>query len=113
MSASGRDWDYGDNIHNHFKFDFTKNFDEQIVNLKSRNGGSFCISSHNYYVLRELFYGNTLDDYQNRPEGTNGYPIYNVRSRIAQLKHEWNICIGSRRVEGAQYKEYRIYMGNM
>lgn len=102
-------WDYGDNANSSFRFDFTASFDEQINKLKSKSGGVFKRGSHNYYVLRALFAGHTIDDYKNRPTGANGYPLNNIRTRVADLRNEWNICIGSRRVDGAAYKEYQIY----
>lgn len=102
-------WEYGDNINGHFVFDFRGDFDEQIKKLKSANGGKLQRGSHNYHILKALFDGNTIDDYYQRPVGETGHPIHNVRTRVAQLRNEWNICIGSRRVGGAPYKEYKIY----
>lgn len=102
-------WDYGENKDSHFRFDFMQSFDEQVSRLKSSSGGAFKRGSHNYYVLLALFRGHTIDDYANRPMGGNGYPVNNVRTRVAQLRKEWNICIGSRRADGAPYKEYQIY----
>ena len=103
------DWDYGDNRDSHVQFDFAQSFDEQVSRLKSRSGGAFKRGSHNYFVLRALFAGHTIDDYKNRPMGGNGYPVNNVRTRVADLRKEWNICIGSRKVDAAQYKEYQIH----
>lgn len=103
------DFDYGENRDHHFRFDFTQSFDEQVSRLKSKSGGAFKRGSHNYFVLRALFEGHTIDDYANRPMGGNGYTVNNVRTRVADLRNEWNICIGSRKAEGAQYKEYQIY----
>lgn len=102
-------WDYGDNTGTHFRFDFTQSFDEQIGRLKSKNGGAFKRGSHNYYVLRALFLGHTIDDYRQRPLGADSFPLNNIRTRIADLRNEWNICIGSRVAEGKKYKEYQIY----
>ena len=109
MSSVPNQWDFIDNVDNHFKFDFTQSFDEQIVKLKSVNGGAFKRGSHNYFVLEALFYGNTVDDYMNRPTGANGMPINNIRTRVAQLRNEWNICIGSRWSPAGKFKEYMIY----
>ncbi|MDM5272096.1 hypothetical protein PGH07_07880 [Sulfurovum sp. zt1-1] len=103
------EWEYGDNTETCFKFDFRADFDQQIKKLKSNNGGALQRGSHNYHILKSLFDGNTIDDYYQRPSGENGLPIHNVRTRVAQLRNEWNVCIGSRRVDGAPYKEYRIY----
>lgn len=103
------DWDYGDNINTHVTFDFSQSFDEQISRLKSKSGGAFKRGSHNYYVLRALFAGHTIDDYGNRPMGGKGFPLNNVRTRVADLRNEWNICIGARKADGVQNKEYQIY----
>jgi len=90
-------------------FDFNASFDEQCSRLRSQKGGKFKRGSHNYYVLRALFEGHTIDDYEHRPLGANGKPINNVRTRVAQLKNEWDICIGSRTSPNGHYKEYMIY----
>lgn len=103
------EWDYGDNKESCFKFDFTQSFDEQLSKLKSKSGGSFKRGSHNYYILRALFLGHTIDDYRQRPLGSDGFPLNNIRTRVADLRNEWNICIGSRVAEGKKYKEYQIY----
>ncbi len=102
-------WDYGDNIESRVRFDFHASFDEQVSMLKSNQKGSFKRGSHNYFVLSALFHGHTIDDYANKPIGANGHPINNVRTRVAQLKKEWHICIGVRKAEGKPYKEYQIY----
>ena len=102
-------WDYSDNIDTHFKFDFTQSFDEQISRLKSNSGGAFKRGSHNYFILRALFLGHTIDDYRHRPLGADGYPLNNIRTRVADLRNEWNICIGSRVADGKKHKEYQIY----
>lgn len=103
------EWDYGDNVESRVRFDFNGSFDEQVSRLRSVKGGVFKRGSHNYFVLRALFLGHTIDDYVNKPVGANGFPLNNIRTRVADLRKEWNICIGSRKVDGAQYKEYQIY----
>ena len=90
------------------QFDFTADFDSQVKHLKSVNGGHFHMHGHNYYVLRAMFEGHTIDDYENPPRNDKGLGIRNVRSRIAELRTEWNIRIGDRTKEGKQYKEYII-----
>ena len=102
-------WEYGENIETRVRFDFKESFDEQVANLKSNKGGSFKRGSHNYFVLRALFAGHTINDYTARPMGKNGHPLRNIRTRVADLRKEWNICIGSRKVADAPYKEYQIY----
>ena len=102
-------WDFGANENDHVIFDFTQSFDEQASGLRSINGGVFKRGSHNYFVLRALFAGYTIDDYTHRPLGANGMPVNNIRTRVAQLRNEWNICIGSRWSPAGNFKEYKIY----
>jgi len=99
-------FDYGHNEETGHTFNFDMSFDEQLGKLKSKNGGSFKRGGQNYFVLRALFAGNTIDDYEHRPLGANGRPLNNVRTRVAQLKNEWNIAIGSRMSPAGRYKEY-------
>ena len=99
-------WDFGGNAPSGIVFDFDQSFDEQIGKLKSKNGGAFKRGGHNYFVLRALFAGHTVDDYRQRPLGANGMPINNVRTRVAQLRNDWNIVIGSRHSPDGNYKEY-------
>ncbi len=102
-----REWNYSDH-EAPIAFDFTGDFDAQAQRLKSKQGGSFKLNGHNYYVLKALFKGNVIDDYENPPMMDNGLTVRNVRSRIADLRLEWNICIGDRFKEGKVYKEYMI-----
>jgi len=96
-----------------FTFDFSASFDEQVKQIKSAKGGSLKIGSHSYLVLKALFEGHTIDDYENPPLDARGYPVRNVRSRIADLRTKWNVCIGSRVKEGTLFKEYQIYGRDM
>ena len=104
--GNNHEWDWGNNENSGILFDFDASFDEQLEKLKSRNGGSFKRGGQNYFVLRALFAGNTIDDYEHRPIGANGRPLNNVRTRVAQLRNEWNIIIGSRMSPAGRYKEY-------
>ena len=88
---------------------FHLDFDTQVKELKSKEGGHFHMNGHNYYILKALFEGNVIDDYENPPLNTKGLPIRNVRSRIADLRMNWNICIGDRYKEEKTYKEYMIH----
>ena len=99
-------FDYGNNAETGITFDFSMSLDEQLGKLKSKNGGSFKRGGQNYFVLRTLFAGHTIDDYEHRPLGANGRPLNNVRTRVAQLRNEWNIAIGSRMSPAGRYKEY-------
>ena len=99
-------FDYGHNAETGHTFNFDMSLDEQLSKLKSKNSGSFRRSGQNYFVLRALFAGYTIDDYEHRPLGANGRPINNVRTRVAQLRNEWNIAIGSRMSPAGRYKEY-------
>lgn len=103
-----REWNY--NIPDIMvTLDFNIDFDTQAKKLKSKDGGHFHMNGHNYYILKSLFNGNVIDDYENPPLNEKGHPIRNVRSRIADLRMNWNIRIGDRYKEGKTYKEYMIY----
>jgi len=91
------------------RFDFTRSFDEQVDTLRSTSGGAFKRGSHNYFVLRALFAGHTIDDYTTRPLNAQGRPINNVRTRVADLRTNWGICIGSRVSPNGNFKEYKIF----
>lgn len=103
-----KEWHYSAQD-NKVEFDFNGDFDAQVRRLKSKEGGHFHIGSLNYYVLKALFEGNVIDDYENPPLNDKMHAVRNVRSRIADLRIEWNICIGDRLKEGKPYKEYKIY----
>jgi len=98
-------WEHSDG---RVTFDFNRSFDEQLDRLKSKKGGKFRRGSQNYFVLRALFYGHTIDDYKQRPLDNLGHPINNVRTRVAQLKNEWGVAICSRTSPHGKYKEYKI-----
>jgi len=102
-----REWEYNDPV-SPVRFDWAASFDEQVRALKSVDGGSFCMHGQNYYVLRALFEGHIIDDYANPPLDDKGRAVRNVRSRIADLRHKWNIVIGDRQKDGKPYKEYMI-----
>ena len=102
-----REWNYS----THEKpviLDFCGDFDAQAKALKSNDNGHFHMGGHNYHILKALFEGNVIDDYENPPFSAKGMPVRNVRSRIADLRKDWNICIGDRYAEGKTYKEYMI-----
>ncbi|MDD5359475.1 MAG: hypothetical protein PHI02_04315 [Sulfurovaceae bacterium] len=90
------------------KLDFNIPFDEQVSKIKTKKGGHLVVGSHNYYILRALFYGNTIDDYEKAPFGKNNRRIRNIRSRIAQLRNEWCIPIESSKGEDGRTSEYRL-----
>ena len=102
-----REWHYSEHD-SPVQFDFHGNFDAQVKTIKSKNGGNFPVGSHSYHVLKALFEGNVIDDYENPPFNGKGLPLRNVRSRIADLRIKWNICLGDRTKEGKPYKEYNI-----
>lgn len=103
-----REWNYSEH-ENPVKLDFESDFDAQAEKLKSKEGGAFHMGGHNYHVLKALFEGNVIDDYENPPHNAEELAVRNVRSRIADLRVNWNICIGDRQKEGKPYKEYVIY----
>ena len=88
--------------------DFSLSFDEEVKKIRSSRGGRIMTGSHNYYILRALFEGNTIDDYENPPLNDKGFGIRNIRSRIADLRHDWHIVIGDRVKSDKPYKEYCI-----
>ena len=103
------DWDWGHNVDSGHRFDWSKSFDENVAELRSVSGGRFRRGGHNYWVLRALFAGHAINDYTTRPVDGNGRPINNVRSRISDLRENWNIVIGSRFAPDKTYKEYKLY----
>ncbi len=98
-----------DSIQGSVRWDWQGSFDEQVSRLRSVEGGAFKLGSHNYWVLRALFHGDTVDDYLHPPRNDRGMPVRNVRSRIADLRHNWRIAICDKKAEGANYKIYMIH----
>jgi len=103
-----REWHYSEHDIP-VQLNFQGDFDEQVKKLKSREDGHFHMGGHNYHILKALFEGNVIDDYENPPYNAKGLAVRNVRSRIADLRIDWNICIGDRQKEGKPYKEYMIH----
>ncbi len=106
--AETTEWSYNE-PDNPVVFDFDRDFDEQVKEIRSVNGGRFVIGSHAYFVLKALFEGEIVDDYANRPTDFDGFPVHNVRNRISELRHRWNVKIGVRKSPGKKYVQYKLY----
>jgi len=78
-----------------------------ILTLKSINNRKIRENSDNYFVLKELYQGSIIDDYENKPINPNkNIRINNIKSRISDLKNKYNINIISSPVSGKRHKEY-------
>ena len=102
------EWKYSTREGQGVKLDFSLPFSEAIADVRSQKGGKMRTDSHVYHVFAALFNGDVIDDYANPPANNDGKPIRNIASRVAELRHTWNISIGSRYKKDKPYVEYCI-----
>lgn len=84
-------------------------FDTFILEVITDKGRKIKECSDNYYVLKELYAGHTIDDYDNKPiNSSKGITIHNIKSRTSDLRNKYGIPISSNFKEGKRYKEYYL-----
>ncbi|UFH59820.1 hypothetical protein [Sulfurovum mangrovi] len=105
------EWEYKCRDGIGIEIDRGEGFEAFAKGLKSVHGGHMKKNSQIWHVLRALYHGDVIDDYRRRPKNDKGYEVHNVRSRVPELREDWNISIGSRVIEGTRNtKEYCLDM---
>lgn len=88
-------------------YDLSLPFDKFVAQVKSDKNRKLKENSDNYHVLRELYSGSIIDDYENKPVNLDrDMLIHNIKSRTSDLRNKYGIPIASNIVEGKRYKEY-------
>ena len=87
-----------------------EDFFKSVRNIKTNR--KIIKHSHRYWVLRALYHGNVIDDYDNKPTNLQNQKfINNVVQRCNELMNNYGIPVKSRRVNGMKYHEYYLERG--
>lgn len=96
--------------------DLSLSFEEAIVDVRSGKKNKHIAKkvggrrSDNYMTLSALFHGSPepIDGYRRKPLNDDSRDMENLKSRISDLKNNFNVKIWSKRVVGEKYVEYWI-----